>query len=98
MPFKSDTIMVYKTINKVKLTMNILETRKIAKHFGGVHAVDSLSVDFEKGKITGLIGPNGSGKSTLINLLTGIMPMDGGSVVVSSDTAVSKLLPHERSD
>lgn len=78
--------------------MNILETKKIAKHFDGVHAVDSLSIGFEKGKITGLIGPNGSGKSTLINLLTGVLPMSSGSVVVSSNTEVSKILPYEVSD
>lgn len=78
--------------------MNILETKKIAKYFGGVHAVDSLSIGFEKGKITGLIGPNGSGKSTLINLLTGVMSIDGGGVVISSNTEVSKLLSYEISD
>lgn len=77
--------------------MSILETKKIVKSFGGVHAVDGLSVGFEKGKITGLIGPNGSGKSTLINLLTGVLPMDGGSVSVS-DVDIFKLEPHEVSD
>ncbi len=78
--------------------MNILETKRIAKHFDGVRAVDDLSLGFEKGKITGLIGPNGSGKSTLINLLTGVLPVSSGSVVVSSNTEVSKILPYEVSD
>ncbi len=78
--------------------MNALETRKITKHFDGVYAVDGLSVAFEKGKITGLIGPNGSGKSTLINLLTGVIQIDGGSVAISSIEEVSKLLSHEVSD
>src|SRR3989344_3440424 len=78
--------------------MNILETKRIAKHFDGVHAVDGLSLGFEKGKITGLIGPNGSGKSTLINLLTGLMPFDDGKVVISSSEEVSRLLPYEVSD
>lgn len=78
--------------------MNILETKKIVKHFGGVHAVDSLSIGFEQGKITGLVGPNGSGKSTLINLLTGVIPMSSGSVVVSSKTEVKRLLPQEVAD
>lgn len=75
--------------------MNILETKKIVKHFGGVYAVDGLSISFENGKITGLVGPNGSGKSTLINLLTGVIQIDGGSVVVGSSVEVSRLLPHE---
>lgn len=78
--------------------MNIIETKKITKHFDGVYAVDGLSVGFEKGKITGLIGPNGSGKSTLINLLTGIVKIDKGLVVISSKEEVSKILPHEVSD
>lgn len=78
--------------------MNILETKKITKHFDGVFAVDGLSVGFEKGKITGLIGPNGSGKSTLINLLTGVIQIDKGLVVISSKEEVSKILPHEVSD
>jgi branched-chain amino acid transport system ATP-binding protein len=78
--------------------MNILETKKITKHFDGVYAVDGLSVGFEKGKITGLIGPNGSGKSTLINLLTGVIQIDKGSLVISSREEVSKILPHEVSD
>jgi branched-chain amino acid transport system ATP-binding protein len=78
--------------------MNMLETKKITKHFDGVYAVDGLSVGFEKGKITGLIGPNGSGKSTLINLLTGVIQINTGSVIISSKEEVSKILPHEVSD
>jgi branched-chain amino acid transport system ATP-binding protein len=78
--------------------VNILETKRIAKHFDGVRAVDDLSLGFERGKITGLIGPNGSGKSTLINLLTGVLPASSGSVVISSNTEVSKILSHEVSD
>jgi branched-chain amino acid transport system ATP-binding protein len=78
--------------------MNILETKKIIKNFGGVHAVDGLSIGFEKGKITGLIGPNGSGKSTLINLLTGVLPINAGAVIISSKTELMKLEPHEVAD
>lgn len=78
--------------------MHILETKKISKHFDGVHAVEDLSIGFEKGKITGLIGPNGSGKSTLINLLTGVMQIDGGIVVVGNAEEVKNLLPHEIAD
>lgn len=60
--------------------MSILETHNLSKHFGGVRAVNNLSLNFPAGKITGLIGPNGSGKSTLINILTGIHSMDAGRV------------------
>ena len=59
-----------------------LETVELEKSFGGVHAVDHLSVRIPRGLITGIIGPNGSGKSTLINLLSGTLPMDGGTVII----------------
>jgi branched-chain amino acid transport system ATP-binding protein len=75
--------------------MSILETKNLVKHFDGVHAVDHLSIGFEKGKITAVIGPNGSGKSTLINTLTGMLPVDAGVVHVGERTKLSKILPHE---
>lgn len=75
--------------------MKILETKNLAKHFNGVHAVNNLSVKFESGKITGIIGPNGSGKSTLINLLSGFISIDEGAVVVSESKSFSKIKPYE---
>lgn len=60
----------------------VLQTLDIEKRFGGVYAVDRLSITIPRGLITAIIGPNGSGKSTLINLLSGILPLDGGMVVV----------------
>lgn len=75
--------------------MSILSTKNLEKHFGGVHAVDHLSLQFEPGKITGLIGPNGSGKSTLINAITGIHKIDGGTIVVGEKTVLSKVIPYD---
>ena len=60
----------------------VLQTLDIEKHFGGVYAVDRLSISIPRGLITSIIGPNGSGKSTLINLLSGSLPLDGGMVIV----------------
>jgi len=60
--------------------MPLLEIRDVAKHFGGISAVDGISCEFAEGQITGLIGPNGAGKTTLFNLVTGFLPMDRGSV------------------
>lgn len=66
--------------------MAILETQNLKKHFGGVHAVDGVSLRFEEGKITGLIGPNGSGKTTVMNLLSGFTPIDSGTISILSES------------
>ncbi len=59
-----------------------IETKEISKHFGAVRAVDELSISIPRFGITSIVGPNGSGKSTLINLLSGVLPLDGGIVVI----------------
>ncbi|MDJ1018119.1 MAG: ABC transporter ATP-binding protein [Paracoccaceae bacterium] len=58
----------------------ILSTDSLSMAFGSLRAVDSVSVDVEKGSITGLIGPNGAGKSTFFNLLTGALKPVSGTV------------------
>lgn len=73
---------------------NIIETEKLMKNFGGVSAVDHLSVKIPQGTIVGLIGPNGSGKTTLINLLSGFFSHDAGTVFFS-ETERGKILPWE---
>ncbi len=75
--------------------MPILSTHNLIKSFDGIHAVNKLSISFEAGKITSIVGPNGSGKSTFINTLTGIHEMDGGEVLISSSTKLSKIIPYE---
>ena len=74
-----------------------LETRKIDKSFGGVKAVNELSISIPKGVITAIVGPNGSGKSTLINLLSGTLPLDGG-IVVFGDSELRIIKAHESPD
>jgi branched-chain amino acid transport system ATP-binding protein len=59
---------------------SILKIKNIHKHFGGIHALDSCSLEIEKGKITAIIGPNGSGKSTLFNVLSQIIDEDSGTI------------------
>jgi branched-chain amino acid transport system permease protein len=61
--------------------MTILDVTSIGKRFGGVVAVDDVTLSVDRGEILGLVGPNGSGKSTLINLLSGFYPADRGRVV-----------------
>jgi branched-chain amino acid transport system ATP-binding protein len=60
--------------------MGLLETRNLVKSFGGVMAINDITLDLEEGDILGVIGPNGSGKSTFINLLTGIYRPDQGAI------------------
>ena len=59
-----------------------VETIDLSKHFGAVRAVDELSVSIPHEGITSIVGPNGSGKSTLVNLLSGVLPLDGGLVIL----------------
>ena len=59
-----------------------IETIEVSKLFGAVRAVDELSLRLPKKGMTSIVGPNGSGKSTLVNLLTGVLPLDGGMVII----------------
>ena len=59
--------------------MAMLEVTSLGISFGGLRAVDELSMKIEEGGLVGLIGPNGAGKTTVFNMLTGVYrPTDGG--------------------
>jgi branched-chain amino acid transport system ATP-binding protein len=58
--------------------MSLLRAEGLAKHFGGVAAVEDFSLEIESGEIFGLIGPNGSGKTTALNMLSGFLAPDAG--------------------
>ncbi len=64
------------------MTAFVLETRDVAIHYGGVKALDGVSLTLEKGQIRGLIGPNGAGKSTVIDAITGRRPLTRGQVIL----------------
>jgi branched-chain amino acid transport system ATP-binding protein len=55
---------------------------KVCKHFGGIVVADSVSLDIKAGEILGLIGPNGAGKTSLFNLISGVYPIDSGTIAV----------------
>lgn len=60
--------------------MQILNVENLTKEFGGLRAVDALSLSIEKGQILGLIGPNGAGKSTAFNCIAGVYPPTAGRI------------------
>jgi branched-chain amino acid transport system ATP-binding protein len=59
----------------------LLEAQRVAKHFGGVKALQEVSLSIRQGEVYGLIGPNGAGKTTFFNCLTGLYVPDGGGFV-----------------
>ena len=61
--------------------MALLEVRNVSKHFGGLKAVDEVTLTIEKGQIYGLIGPNGAGKSTLFNCVAGTYAPTMGAII-----------------
>ena len=65
--------------------MKLLRTEGLSKHFGGVAAVEDLSLDVDEGEIFGLIGPNGSGKTTALNMLSGFLAPDRGRVFFADE-------------
>ncbi len=58
--------------------MNILEVHGLSRHYGGLAAVDGVSLEVQKGEVRAIIGPNGAGKTTLVGMISGrIMPSSG---------------------
>lgn len=68
--------------------MSLLKVDNLRKSFGGLRAVDGLSFEVRKGEVLGLLGPNGSGKTTAMNLISGALQADSGSVRLESDELV----------
>lgn len=61
----------------------LIETRGISKSFGGIHALENVSVDLMPGEVLALLGHNGAGKSTLIKMLSGAYTPDSGQVLMN---------------
>ena len=72
----------------------LLEIDGVVKRFGGVTAVNGVSLALEPGHIYGLIGPNGSGKTTLFNCITGVELIDGGQIRFKG-RRIDGLKPHQ---
>jgi branched-chain amino acid transport system ATP-binding protein len=68
--------------------MALLELHGVSKHFGGLRALASVSLDLDEGMIASLIGPNGAGKTTLFNMLTGVYRPDKGEILFQERSLV----------
>lgn len=68
----------------------LVEMKNISKRFGGVHAVEDVSIDLYPGEVVGILGHNGAGKSTLMKMLSGAETIDEGQIVVNGQNAVIK--------
>ena len=64
----------------------VLTVAEVSASFGGVRAVQGVSLDVAPGEIVGVIGPNGAGKTTLFDLLSGFVPLTGGRVPLGGAT------------
>lgn len=61
----------------------VLRTRGVVRSFGGIRAVDEVSIDVAPAEIVGIIGPNGAGKTTFFDLVSGFVPVDAGQILLS---------------
>src|SRR4051794_34044454 len=71
----------------------LLDVRGVTVAFGGLKALDDVSLDVREGQVLGLIGPNGAGKTTLFNVVCGFVVPDDGEVVWQG-TPLRRLAPH----
>jgi branched-chain amino acid transport system ATP-binding protein len=71
-----------------------LRIEGLTRRFGGVIAIDGVTLSIPKGEIVGLIGPNGAGKTTLVNLVTGFVPKSAGRVFFEG-MDITRRPPHE---
>jgi branched-chain amino acid transport system permease protein len=75
--------------------VNALEVEGLAKHFGGVKAIDGVTFAVRHGTVHALIGPNGSGKTTFLNVISGLYRATAGTVRLG-DRVLGTLPPHQR--
>ena len=72
----------------------MLKVENVNKFFGGLKAVNNVSLEVKKGSITGLIGPNGAGKTTLFNTIAGVYSPNSGDLYLEEEN-INGLKPHE---
>ena len=67
---------------------NVLRVENVTMQFGGVVAVNNLSMEINRGEIVALIGPNGAGKTTAFNVITGVYQPTNGRVLFNGETII----------
>jgi len=72
----------------------MIRVDNVCKHFGGLKAVDHVSIEITEGSITGLIGPNGAGKTTLFNTIAGLYTPTAGKVYLDNED-ITGFKPHQ---
>jgi branched-chain amino acid transport system ATP-binding protein len=75
--------------------MSLLRLENVTKRFGGLVAVDKVSLEIKEGELIGIVGPNGSGKTTLFNVISGVFPPEEGKVVFDGQD-ITTLPPYKR--
>jgi branched-chain amino acid transport system ATP-binding protein len=77
------------------LSAPCLELLAVSRHFGGLKAVDNVTLSVQPGARHAIIGPNGAGKTTLFNVISGELPSSGGTIALNGRN-ITKLTPHQR--
>ena len=72
----------------------MLKIEGLKKSFGGIHALDGVSIELNEGEIVSIIGPNGAGKTTVFNILTGIYTLDEGKILFKGEEIQNKPPTH----
>ncbi len=72
------------------MAQHVIEVRNLSKSFGGLQAVNDVSLNVQRGEILGIIGPNGAGKTTFFNLLNGFIGPDKGEVLIEGTNVVGR--------
>ncbi|TVR66223.1 MAG: sugar ABC transporter ATP-binding protein [Spirochaetaceae bacterium] len=67
-------------------TDEVLTIRGLSKSYGGVHALDEVSLDVRRGEVHAIIGENGAGKSTLVKIISGVVQRDSGSILMNGES------------
>jgi branched-chain amino acid transport system ATP-binding protein len=72
----------------------LLSVNNIARAFGGIRAVDDVSFDVHRGEVFGVVGPNGAGKTALLNCISGVYPVQSGTIIYNGQP-IERLRPHK---